>query len=221
MSRLGFLPSGDWKPKVLAHDLWPHLNQRHLHDKGLNWVRWSQHPTMDVAELSPWIKRIHTFHVMHPGNYSMPLGCQGRQWLLVSQLPPDLSSFLIRLQSVGVDRITWALQERYLCVQHIKGSWWRSINLEIEEHKCQQGLKHKAKESLTLILGLLKVSLHLASRALCSEPPLTSNPHPLGFPSTPFPTPYFFPSCFPPNMYHPPAQTAWLLIKRQLMANVT
>lgn len=54
----------------------------------------------------------------------------------------------------------------------------------------------QAKGSLTLILGLLKVSPHFASRALFSEPTHTR----WILPPSHSPIPYFPPSCFPPNI---------------------
>lgn len=57
---------------------------------------------------------------------------------------------LIRLQSADADRITKPLQGEYLPAQplkHIKGSWWRSINLGGEKDRCQWRLKPKRKKA--------------------------------------------------------------------------
>lgn len=136
---------------------------------------------MNVAELSPWLKRIpacftHTFQAVHPVNYSTLSGCHGGQWPLLSQLPHHLPSFLIRPQSVDAGRITrslWGDCLRAQPLEHINGSQWRSVNLESEKDGCQWRPKHKAKESLILILGPLKASFLLASRTLPSEPLFT------------------------------------------------
>lgn len=169
---------------------------------------------MDAAEWSPWIKKTHECLILwinnnnNPMNYSIPTGCQGRQWLLAPQLLSHPPSFLIRLQVQvqiegqgprrGISAGTASCAQKGFTMKEYKSGKWGGW----------MPVKAEAQSKRKPIPGLLKASLHLASRTLSCKVPL-------GFSLTHSHLP-LFPFLLPSNIHHLPPSTAWLLAKMLL-----
>lgn len=116
---------------------------------------------------------------------------------------------------MAADRVTRRLWREYLCAQpleHIKGSGWNRINLESEKAGRSEGWSTKQEKASSW-----PWTPQSETSPCFEDSVLWAILYPLGFSPTPLPTPYFFPSQFPPDIYHPPALTVQLLVEIWLM----